>query len=196
MAGADVSSTHHACFNGVAERLQRIEQPVRATSSEVSAVLKSEPARAAFSDQPDGFEVEARPRAVDAFAPGVGAADVLTRRAARDKVGQETEVGNKSPCGEGADVVVEADMGIVLRVEHAPPWNNLAGGDGDEARPVQAQRPAAGRPREQLQHTQWRIGHGDARRRGDARHDTAPLRNHASWRSRVWGRGSCAAVRR
>jgi hypothetical protein len=179
MAGTDISSTHHARFDGVAERLQRIEQPVRAASSEVSAVLKSEPARAAFSDQPDGFEVESRPRAVDAFAPCVGAADVLARRAARDKVGQETNVGNKSPCGEGADVVVEADMGIVLRVEHAPPRNNLAGGDGDEARTVQAARPATGRSREQVQHTQWRIGHGNACGRGDARHDAALRRNHA-----------------
>lgn len=185
MTGADISSTHHARLDGVAERLQRIEQPVRAASSEVSAVLKSEPARAAFSDQPDGFEVEARPRAVDAFTPCVGAADVLARRAAGDKVGQETEVGNKSPCREAADVVVEADMRVVLRVEHAPPGNDLAGGDGDEADPVQAQRPATGRSREQVQHTQWRIGHGDARRRGDARHDTPPLRSHASWRSRV-----------
>ncbi|AHI26373.1 hypothetical protein H845_2443 [Komagataeibacter xylinus E25] len=166
MAGADISSTHHARFNGVAERLQRVEQPVRAASSEVSAVLKSEPAWAAFSDQADGFEVETRPRAVDAFAPGVGAADVLARRAARDKVGQETEIGNKSPCGEGADVVVEPDMGVVLRVEHTSPRDDLAGGDGDEASPVQAQCPAAGRPREQVQHTRRRIGHGDARGNG------------------------------
>lgn len=158
MAGADVSSTHHARFAGVAERLQRIEQPVRAASSEVSAVLKSEPARAAFSDQADGFAVEARPRAFDPFAPGVGAADVLAWRAARDKVWQETEVGNKSPCREDPDVVVEADMGIVLRVEHAPPWNDLAGGNGDETRAVQAHRPAAGSPCEQVQHAEGCAG--------------------------------------
>ena len=158
MAGTDISSTHHARFAGVAERLQRIEQPVRTTSSEVSAVLKSEPARAALSDQADGFAIEARPRAVDPFAPGVGAADVLARRAADDEVWQETEVGNKSPCRESADVVVEADMGIVLRVEHAPPFHDLAGGDGDEARTVQAQRPATSRTREQVQYAEGGAG--------------------------------------
>jgi len=155
---ADVSSTHHARFAGVAERFQCSEQPVSAASSQVSAVLKSEPARPAISNQTDGFAVEARPRAVDPFAPGVGAADVLAWRAARDEVGQEAEVGNKSPCREGPDVIVEADMGIVLRVEHAPPWNDLAGGDGDEARPVQAQRPAASRTREQVQHAEGGAG--------------------------------------
>jgi len=173
MAGADISSTHHARFAGVAERL-RIEQPVRAASSEVSAVLKSEPARTALSDQADGFAVEARPRAVDPFAPRVGAADVLARRAARDEIGQETEVGNKSPCREGPDVVVEADMGVVLHVEHAPPRNDFAGGDGDEARPVQAQRPATSSAREQVQHAKGCGGHSQARRERDARH-AAPL---------------------
>jgi len=59
MVGADIRSTHHARFAGVAERFQLIEQPVSAASSEISAVLKSEPARAAISDQADRFEVEA-----------------------------------------------------------------------------------------------------------------------------------------
>lgn len=185
MAGADISSTHHARFAGVAERLQRIKQPVRTASSEVSAVLKSEPARAALSDQADGFAVEARPRAVDPFAPGVGAADILARRAARDEVWQETEVGNKSPCRESADVVVEADMGIVLRVEHAPPWNDLAGGNGDETHTVQAQRPAAGRPREQVQHAEGCAGRDVTHGEMTMRHATALRRSHASWRSRV-----------
>jgi hypothetical protein len=69
VVGADIVSTHHIRFAGVAERRQRIEQPVRAASSEIRAVLKSEPARAAVSDQADGFEVESRPLAVDAFPP-------------------------------------------------------------------------------------------------------------------------------
>ncbi|EQB02952.1 hypothetical protein V475_18910 [Sphingobium baderi LL03] len=73
MVGADIFSTHHARFAGVAERLQFIEQPVSAASSQISAVLKSEPARAAISDQADGFEVEARPFALDPLAFGVGA---------------------------------------------------------------------------------------------------------------------------
>lgn len=73
MVGADIVSTHHTRFDGVAERFQFSEQPVSAASSEIRAVLKSEPARAAISDKPDGFEVEARPLAFDPFALGVGA---------------------------------------------------------------------------------------------------------------------------
>lgn len=132
MVGADVVSTHHARFAGVAERFQRIEQPVSAASSEVTAVLKSEPARSAISDQTDSFEVEAGAFAFDPFAFGVGAGDVLARRAANDDVGEETEVGNKSSCGERSDVVVNADMREILRIEDAPPFDDLAGRDRHE----------------------------------------------------------------
>ena len=144
MVGADIISTHHARFDGVAERFQFIEQPVSAASSEIRAVFKSEPARAAISDQADGFEIEARPFAVDPFAFRVGAGDVLARRAADDDVGQESKVGNKSSCREGANVLVESDMGIVLCIKDAPPFDDF-GGDGDEAGAVQAERqpPAA-----------------------------------------------------
>jgi hypothetical protein len=116
MVRADIFSSHHARFAGVAERLQEKEQPVSAASSQISAVLKSEPARAALSDKPDGFEVEARPLAFDSPAFGVGAGDVLARRRADDDVGEHPKVGKKSSCREGAHVLVESDMGIVLRV--------------------------------------------------------------------------------
>lgn len=144
MVGSNAVSTHHARLNGVAERFQFIEQPVSAASSQIRAVLKSEPARAAISDQADGFEVEARPLAFDPFALGIGAGDVLARRAANDDVGQDSKVGNKASCRESAHVLVESDMGIVLCVEDAPPFDDFAGGDGDEAGTVQAEGPAAG----------------------------------------------------
>jgi hypothetical protein len=151
MVGADIFSSHHARFAGVAERFQFIEQPVSAASSEISAVLKSEPARAAFSDQPDGFEVEARPFAFDSPAFGVGAGDILARRRADDDVGEESEVGNKASCRESADVFVEPDMGIVLRVEDAAPRDDFGGGHGEEAGAVQAERPSARRRAEQVE---------------------------------------------
>lgn len=151
MVGADIVSTHHARFDGVAERFQFIEQPVSAASSQISAVLKSEPARAAISDQADGFEVEARPFALDAFPLGVGAGDILARRAADDDVGKDAKVGNKSSCRESTDVVVDADMRIVLSVKDAPPLDDFAGGDGEEAGAVQAERPASGRCAEQVE---------------------------------------------
>lgn len=92
MVGADICSSHHARFAGVAERFQFAEQPVSAASSEISAVLKSEPARPTISDQADGFEIEARPLAFDPPAFGVGAGDVLARRAADDDVGEHPKV--------------------------------------------------------------------------------------------------------
>jgi hypothetical protein len=139
MVGADIVSTHHARLAGVAERFQCIEQPVSAASSEVTAVLKSEPARAAISDQTDGFDVETRPFAFDTFAFGVGAGDVLARRAADNDVGQEAEIGNKSSCVEGSDVIIEADMREILRIKDAPPFDDLASGDGDESGSVQTE---------------------------------------------------------
>lgn len=151
MVGADIRSTHHARLAGVAERVQFAEQPVSAASSEISAVLKSEPARAAISDKPDGFKVEARAFALDPFAPGVGAADVLARWAADDDVGKDAKVENKSSCRESTDVVVDADMGIVLCVKDAPPLDDFAGGDGEEAGAVQAERPASSRSAEQVE---------------------------------------------
>ena len=96
MVGADIVSTHHARLNGVAERFQCIEQPVSAASSEIRAVLKSEPARAAISDQTHGFEVEARSLPLDPFPFCVGAGDILAWRAADDDVREESEIGNKS----------------------------------------------------------------------------------------------------
>ena len=164
MVGADIVSTHHARFDGVAERFQFIEQPVSAASSEIRAVFKSEPARAAISDQADGFEVEARPLALNPFAPGVGAGDVLARWAANDDVGQDSKVGNKASCRESAHVLVESDMGIVLCVKDAPPFDDFAGGDGDEARSMQAERPAAGGGAEQVE----RAHHGAPRRAAPA----------------------------
>lgn len=84
MVGADVASTDHKRPAGVADGLQRSEDGVSAPSSEISAVLKSEPTRADFSDDADGFEVEAAPLAFDALAFGVGWADVLAGRASDD----------------------------------------------------------------------------------------------------------------
>jgi hypothetical protein len=154
MVGADIRSTHHAWPAGVAERFQLIEQPVGAASSEVRAIFKSEPARAAVSDQPHRLEVEPRAFALDPLALRVGAADVLAGRRADDDLGQAAEVGNKSSCREGADIGVESDMREVLRIEDAPPFDDLAGGDGHEPRPVQPERPAARRTAEEVEHAQ------------------------------------------
>src|SRR5690606_4510662 len=153
MVGADIRSTHHARFCGVAERFQLAEHPVSAASSEISAVLKSKPARTAISDQADGFEVEARPFALDPLAFGVGAGDVLAGRAADDDVGEYSKVGNKASCREVSDVVVEADMRSVLCVKDAPPFDDLAGSNGDKAGAMEAKRPAAGRCAEQIERT-------------------------------------------
>ena len=114
MVGPDVSSTDHKRPAGVADGLQSIDDPVCASSSEISAILKSEPTRPAFVDKSDSLEVEAASLAVDAFAFGVRAADVLAGRRADDDVGKSDTVPNKSVCGKGCDVVINRHSGVVL----------------------------------------------------------------------------------
>jgi len=87
MVGADVASTDHKRPAGVAEFFQCREGEVCASSSEISAVLKSEPTRADFSDDAGCFEVEAAALAFDAFTFGVGGADVLAGRASDNDSG-------------------------------------------------------------------------------------------------------------
>jgi hypothetical protein len=128
MIGPDVSSTDHKRPAGVADCLQCIDDPVCASSSEISAILKSEPTRSAFINKADGFKVELASLAVDAFAFGVCAADVLARRTADDDIGKVTNVPNKSLCGKGGDVVINGDSGIVLRIKSATPVNDFARG--------------------------------------------------------------------
>jgi hypothetical protein len=140
---ADVDSTDHERPSGVAEVFQCAEHSVGAASSEISAVLKSDPTRAAFSDEADGFKEELRPIAVDPFAFRIGAGDILARRTSDNDVGQISEIGNNSICGEGENVIVEPDRWIVDAVERAPPWYDLASRDGSETRPVHAERPPA-----------------------------------------------------
>jgi len=55
-------------------------------------------------------------------------------------------------------------MGIVLRVEDAAPFDDLAGSHGDEARAVQAKRPAARRRAEQVERAHHRRLSTGARR--------------------------------
>jgi hypothetical protein len=148
--GSDVASTNHERPAGVVDCLQRSEDGVSAPSSEISAVLKSEPTRADLSDDADRFEEEARPRAFDAPALGVGA-DVLAGRASDDDSGESPKISQKSLCREGAHVIVDQDPRIVLGIEDAPPFDVLAGRDRGEARAVHAERPTARRRAEQVE---------------------------------------------
>lgn len=165
MVGADMDSTHHARFDGVAERLQLAEHPVSASSSEVSAVLKSEPTRADLSDDADSLEEEARPLAVDTFSLGVRAADVLAGWRPNDDVGNSSKVCSEALGRERADVVIDRHSGVVFGVEGASPRHSLARGHSGKASAVEAQRPAAGRGAEQVQnpHSIAPLAHANAR---------------------------------
>ena len=126
MVGSDVASTNHDRPAGVAECFQCIEHGVRSPSSEIRAVLKSEPTRAAFSDDANCFEEEARTFAFDAFAFGIGAADVLAGWASDNDVGKPSKISQNALCRKGADIIVNLHSGIVLGVEDAPPFDRLA----------------------------------------------------------------------
>lgn len=149
--GPDVASTYHERPAGVAECFQRSEHGVSSPSSEISAVLKSKPTRAALSDDADGFEEEARPFTFDASPFGVGAADVLARGGANDDGRKSSEIMQKSLCRESADIIVDMYPRIILRVEGAAPLDGFAGGDGAKACAVHPERPPAGRRAEQVE---------------------------------------------
>ncbi|OGT55462.1 MAG: hypothetical protein A3E01_09130 [Gammaproteobacteria bacterium RIFCSPHIGHO2_12_FULL_63_22] len=142
MVGSDVRSTYHERPAGVADVFQCSEHGVSAPSSDISAVLKSEPTRAALSDDADGFKEEAGPFAFDAFAFGVGAADVLAWRRSDDDGWKLSNISQKSLCGESADIFINRNPRIVLRIEDAAPFDGLARGNGGEASAVHSQRPA------------------------------------------------------
>lgn len=152
MVGSDVASTNHDRPAGVADCLQCSDDGVSAPSSEISAVLKSEPTRAALSDDTDGFKVEARALPFDAFALGVGAADILAGRGADDDGRKSSKISEKSVCCKGADIVVNLHAWIVFGIERAPPGFDFARGDRREASSVHPEGPAPGGRAEQVEH--------------------------------------------
>lgn len=152
MVGSDVTSTNHERPAGVVECFQRSENGVSSASSEVMAVLKSEPTRPDLADDPDRVEVKARARPFDPFALGVGATDVLAWGTADNDGRKSSKIIEKSVCRESADIVVKPDMRIVLGVERAPPRLDFARGDRREPGAVHAERPAAGGGAEEIEH--------------------------------------------
>jgi len=135
-------STNHDRPAGVAECFQRSEHCVSSSSSEIRAVLKSEPTRASFSDNSDCFEEEAAALAFDAFAFGVGAGNVLAGWASDDCVGEISEIGNNSICREGSNVIVEHHARVIHGIECTAPIDELTCSDCLKSGPVEAERPA------------------------------------------------------
>lgn len=136
--GSDVSSTNHKRPAGVAEFFQRSEDGVSAPSSEIRAVFKSEPTRTALSDDADGFEVEPAALAFDTFTFGVGAGDVLARRASDDDGRKSSEISKNSICREGANIVIYPDAWVILLVKSTAPIDELASRHCREACPMHA----------------------------------------------------------
>lgn len=149
--GVDVRSTNHERPAGVAETLQFSEDGVSAPSSEIMAVLKSEPTRSDFSDDAGRLEEEAAALAFDALPLRVGAADVLAGWASDDDVGQVSEVAKKSTCRESAHIFIDRYSRIILGIERAAPIDGFARGDGGEAGAVHPERPATGGAAEQIE---------------------------------------------
>ena len=160
--GADVPSTNHARPAGVADCLQRSADGVSSPSSEISAVLKSEPTSAAFStlsrkvadfpDNPDRFEVEARSLAFDAPTFGIGTADVLAWGASDNDGRKSSKISEKSVCRKGADIVIDLHVRVVFGIEGAPPCLDFARSHGREARPMHAERPSTSGSAEEVEH--------------------------------------------
>ncbi len=143
MVGVDVASTYHARPAGVADCLQRSDDGVSSASSEISAVLKSEPTRTALSDNADGFEIEPAALAFDAPPFGVGAADVLAWGTSNNEGRKSSKISEKSVCRKGAYIVIHSHMRVVFGVERAPPSLDFARGNGGISSAVHTTRPAA-----------------------------------------------------
>ena len=139
MVGADVRSTHHGRFEGVAERFQCVENPVNSSISDANDILKSAPTRAAFSDNSDGFEIEPCPPSIDAAAFRVGCAGILARGASDNAIGEVSEIGNNSICREASHVVIKLHPWEILRKHGAAPRIELARRNRFEPGPMQAE---------------------------------------------------------
>lgn len=151
MVGADVASTNHKRPAGVVDTFQCSDDGVSAPSSEISAVLKSEPTRSHLSDDADSFEVEARTLAFDAAPLGVGAADVLAGRGADDDGWEAPMIAKKSGCREGADIVIDFHAGVVFGVDGAAPCLDLARSERAVTGSMHAERPTAGGSAEEVE---------------------------------------------
>lgn len=188
MVGADVVSTDHERPAGVAERFQRSEDRVCPASSEISAVLKSEPTRSDFSDDANGFKEEATTLAFDALALGVGAGDVLAGRASDDDAGKSSKVCEQAGRRKRADIVIDGNPRIVLGIESAPPVDRLARSHGLEARTMHAERPAAGSSAEKVEDGSLSPAHDPrASREGRGERRDNPCENPCN---SAWGRGT------
>jgi hypothetical protein len=139
---AEVASSNHVRPAGVTDRVQRVRDPVIASSLDESAVLSNEPTRSDFIDDADGvIEEVVGVEASTAADGGVLAAG----RGARNKINLGDAVGAEALAAEGSEVIVLLHLRIVLGVERAPPGHRLAGRNGGDSGAVQTQRPCAGR---------------------------------------------------
>jgi hypothetical protein len=143
MPSAKVSSFHHERPAGVAERFQRVCDPVIASSLEESAVLSSEPTRSDLADNSDGVQEEVV--GVETTSGSDGGILAAGRRPS-NKINRGDAVGAEPGAGEASEVVIELHPRIVERVEVPPPGHGLAGRDSCDAGAVQAQGPGAGSP--------------------------------------------------
>jgi hypothetical protein len=148
--GSDVASTDHERPAGVAEGFQCSEDGVSSPSSEIRAVFKSEPTRTDFSDNADSLEVEAAAFAFDAFALGIGAADVLAGRASDDDGRKSSEISKKLICCERTDIVINTNLWIILPVKRPAPVDELASRYRAEPGTVHSERPATSRSAEKV----------------------------------------------
>lgn len=139
---ADVASTHHERPAGVARRLQIIGECVIAENSEPRRVLKRKPNRSDLVDETDGLPEEPGSLSVDSSSFGVGGRNILARRASNDDVGEISEVGHKSSCGEISDISIHPTFGMMDGEDSAPPRINLTSGNRAIACAGHAKRPA------------------------------------------------------
>lgn len=150
MRRAEVTSTHHDRPSGVADFFQFTENAVDASTSDARNILKRIPARSKLADDSNGFEIEPRPLAVDAFAFVVCGAGVLAGWASANKVNCDA-VSSQSFGGDCSNIVIELCTRKVSRELSAAPRVDLDRSDGDKASAVEPETPSAAGPAEEIE---------------------------------------------
>jgi hypothetical protein len=145
-------SAHHERPDGVADRFQRIGDPVVASRLELRAVLKSNPTWAALVDDSDGVEEQVVGFKATTSALRVDAGELDAGRASGDHVGKSSCVSQHLGAGEAPEIVIELHPWKVRGEHVAPPIDGFACRHSRHPGAMETEAPAARGAGAEVQH--------------------------------------------
>lgn len=130
MGGANGGSRNAVPFRVIPDLGQVSEYSSKPSTKERCDVLHDEVVGSKFANQTGVFPPKSGALTVKA-APGTGKADVLARKAAADDVNGDA-ISGKASCCEDSNIVINRNLGPVLRQHLARVFFDFAEGDGSE----------------------------------------------------------------